>query len=282
MNAAKNGYVAEFVTGYLQREIRLTATVAGGTDNGVRDPLKTGFAVGRLVKITGATDEDRAVVAATGVTANSIGDATHIIAQSDDTVREVPSDYNETERYSYLPNLIVKNSAEKKTIAVYKIVNPDDIKIVKIAEPVNVLSATNVGGTFTVGPATYQIVRTGINTFKVLGTAPYISSPIVSGNPAGNYLYFKLVDSEITTSALYNAATAGVEDSAIVYKRISGIGEHTETKSAIASEINTNGGIEVEACINDTKELIIEVMWTTGNTSVYTFDLTDLAKEVNG
>lgn len=137
MNAAKNGYVAEFVTGYLQREIRMQAVVAGGTDTGLRNSIDKGFAVGRLVKITGDTDDNRVVTAATGVSANSIGDATHIIAQSDDTIREVPSDYNYTERYSFLPNLIVKNSAEKKTIAVYKIVNPDDIKIIDLGKAEN-------------------------------------------------------------------------------------------------------------------------------------------------
>lgn len=137
MNAAKNGFVAEFVTGYLQREIRLLATVAGGTDKGLRNPADEGFAVGRLVTITGDTDENRAVAAATGVSATSIGNATHIIAQSDDTIRDLPEDYNYTERYSFLPNLIVKNSQEAKTIAVYKIVNPDDIKIIDLGEAEN-------------------------------------------------------------------------------------------------------------------------------------------------
>ena len=132
MNAAKTGFVAEFVTGYLQRELRLTATVAGGTDTGLRVPTNIGYAVGRLVRITGNTDEDRAVGAPEGVTATSIGNATHIIAQSDATVRDVPEDYNYTERYSTLPDLICKNSNTKKTIAVYKIVNADDIKIINL------------------------------------------------------------------------------------------------------------------------------------------------------
>lgn len=127
MNAAKTGFVAEFVTGYLQREIRLAVTVAGGTDTGLRDASKTGYAPGRLVRIV-----DGALTAPTGVTATSVGNATHIIAQSDDTIRELPEDYNYTERYSTLPNLIVKNSVEKKTVAVYKIVNADDIKIVSL------------------------------------------------------------------------------------------------------------------------------------------------------
>lgn len=127
MNAAKTGFVAEFVTGYLQREIRMEVTVAGGTDTGLRDAAKVGYATGRLVRIV-----DGAMTAPVGVTATSIGNATHIIAQSDDTVRELPEDYNYTERYTTLPNLIVKNSVEKKTVAVYKIVNTDDIKIINL------------------------------------------------------------------------------------------------------------------------------------------------------
>lgn len=136
MRAAKTGIVAEFETGYLQREIRLVATVTGGTDAGLRVPTETGFAVGRLVKVTGVgsgtNDAPVAVTAATGVTATSRGDATHIIAQSDDTTRDDPADYNEAERYSSLPNLICKNSATPKTVAVFKIVNPDDIKLVDL------------------------------------------------------------------------------------------------------------------------------------------------------
>lgn len=123
MQAAKTGIVAEFVTGYLQREIRLMATVSGGTDKGLRDNTTTGYAVGRLVKIANG-----AVTAPTGVTETSIGDATHIIAQSDDSIRENQV-CGDPEKYSSLPNLVCKNSEEKKTIAVYKIVDPDDIQL---------------------------------------------------------------------------------------------------------------------------------------------------------
>lgn len=136
MTAAKTGYVAEFQTGYLQREIHTIATVAGGTDAGLRNASQTGYAVGRLVKVTGVgegTDTNPLVIAApTGVSATSIGDATHIIAQSDDTIRDVPEDFNYTERYTTLPNLIVKNSQSGKTVALYKIVNRDDIKIIDL------------------------------------------------------------------------------------------------------------------------------------------------------
>ena len=136
MTAAKSGIIAEFETAYLQREIRLVATVAGGTDKGVRNKEAVGYAVGRLVVVTGngsgTNASPVAITAPTGVTATSIGNATHIIAQSDDTTRDEPSDYNEMEKYSSLPNLVCKNSTTKKTVAVYKIVNPDDIKLVKL------------------------------------------------------------------------------------------------------------------------------------------------------
>lgn len=130
MNAAKNGFVAEFKTGYLQKEIRVEATVDGGLDAGLRDSAKTGFAPGRLVVYNPTAGT---IVAAQNVTATSTGNATHIIAQSDDTIREVPEDYNYTERHSTLPNLICKNSrVEKKTVALYKIINVDDVKIVNL------------------------------------------------------------------------------------------------------------------------------------------------------
>lgn len=132
MTAAKSGIIAEFETGYLQREIRLIATVNGGTDTGLRDSSKTGFAVGRLVEVTNTAGEYAIKVPTTAPTATSIGTATHIIAQSDDTIRDEPSDYNEMERYSSLPNLICKNSTTKKTVALYKIVNKDDIKLINL------------------------------------------------------------------------------------------------------------------------------------------------------
>lgn len=281
MNAIKSGYKAEFQTAYLQREIRLLATVAGGIDSGLRNPEDIGYGVGRLVKITGSTDTDRAVVAATGVTNTSIGDATHIIAQSDDTVRELPSDYNYPERYTTLGNLICKNSATPKTIAVYKIVNADDIKIVKISEPVVVKTANNVGGTFTVGAATYQIVQTGINSYKVVGEAPYESSPIVAGNPAGNYIYLKLVNSKYDTDETKGKYASVVTTSGVTYRRISALSTHELDRSAIASEISSNKGIECEICVDGSKEIILQVIWEGDEFSTYTFDLSNLTMEAN-
>lgn len=145
MNAAKTGFIAKFKTAYLQREIRVEATVVGGTDVGLRDAdigtaaiaqlaaTRKGYAPGRLVVYNNG-----AITAPENVTATSIGTATHIIAQSDDTIRDLPEDYNYTEQYSTLPNLICKNTGttgaagEKKTVALYKIVNKDDIEIVNL------------------------------------------------------------------------------------------------------------------------------------------------------
>ena len=136
MTAAKAGFIAEFQTGYLQREIRVIAKVTGGKDKGLRDGAE-GIAVGRLVTVTGGpgygTDaEPLTITATTGVTATDLKGATHIIAQSDDTVRDVPEDYNYQERYNNLPNYVVKNSQTGKTVALFKITNPDDIKVIAL------------------------------------------------------------------------------------------------------------------------------------------------------
>lgn len=270
MNAAKNGYVAEFVTGYLQREIRKELKVSGGTDAGLRDGA-LGFATGRLVKISGDT-----LVPALFSDSNI-----YIVAQSDDTIREVPSDYNYQERYSNLPNLVLKNSDEVKTVALYKIVNKDDVKLIKISEPVNMIAGTQGVTGVNTKVSSINIIQTGVNSYKVLGTALYTSTPLVSGNPAGNYIYFKMVNELITTAAQFNAALSGVADDTVVYKRVNGIDENTETKTAIASEIGTNGGIEVEVCVNNTKTLKIDVMWEKDIFTHYTFDLSELNLEAN-
>ena len=271
MNAAKKGYIYEFKTGYLQREIRMELKVAGGTDNGLRNPFEKGFAAGRLVKIDGdyikpaeLTDENL-----------------YIIAQTDDTLRGEPKDYNYPERHSYLPNLILKNTDEFKTVALYKVVDKTDLKAFKIAEPVDILTGIKGSDGFKVAPATFILNEVGINSYVVEGTAPYITTPIVSGNPAGNYLYLKLVNKDLDTGAKFAARLTKIKDTDIVYKRISDIGENAINKSTIVTEIGEgpNGGIEVEACINDTKMLAIEVMWENNVFTRYTFDLTNLAKE---
>lgn len=136
MQAAKTGYVADFKDGYLQKEVIVNAIVTGGTDTGLRTPTSTGFAARRLVTLAKNASGILEIKAATGVAAGTIGAATHIIAQSDDTIRETPVDYNYTERYSTLPNLIVKNSnpaTELKTVALFKIINVEDVLITQLS-----------------------------------------------------------------------------------------------------------------------------------------------------
>ena len=133
MNAAKTGIVAEFETGYLQRAIRIQATVAGGTDSGLRVSTDKGYAPRRLVQITNTAGVLAIAAPTTAPTATSIGSATHIIAQTDDSIREMPEDRGYPEKLTTMPNNIVKNSATAKTVAVYKIVNADDIKLINLS-----------------------------------------------------------------------------------------------------------------------------------------------------
>lgn len=142
MIAAKTGFIADFKIGHDQRQIILhQAEVIGGTDT--VEGL-TGFAVARLVKVT-ALGDAAIVQAATGVTANDIGDATHIIAQSDDTLRNVIGDAIPVERYNTRARGILGNTATAvpaavtdtmKSIAVWRITDATDIKIIPI-KPVN-------------------------------------------------------------------------------------------------------------------------------------------------
>lgn len=142
----KDGFRAEFNTGYLQIETVLhQALVKNGIDKSVHDATKTGYGVGRLVKVTpnadgtytidkpskgvGSLGAAPAEDAITTALADGIGDANYIIAQSDNTIRDTIDDYVKDEKYDG----IVKNSAtEYKTVAVYKIVNADDIKLVRV------------------------------------------------------------------------------------------------------------------------------------------------------
>lgn len=141
------GFRAEFNTGYLQLETILhQAKVAGGDDMSVHNASVKGYAVGRLVKVAKnadgtynitkptsgvgklvSTSNEEEITTALGQS-NGLGDATHIIAQSDNTIRDTIDDYVKDEKYDE----IVKNSEEFKTVAVYKIVNPDDIKLVRV------------------------------------------------------------------------------------------------------------------------------------------------------
>ena len=131
---SRKGLIAEFKTGYLQREIMLhQCVVNAGTDESVYDATKKGYIVGRIVKIT----ESNGIytIASPADTTDPLADGTHIIAQSDNTLRSVPEDYIPTEKYTSRYDGIVKNSANStdyKPVAVYKIVNKDDIKLVDI------------------------------------------------------------------------------------------------------------------------------------------------------
>lgn len=141
MIAAKSGFIADFKIGYLQiANIEHQAEVMGGADQAGG---LTGFAVSRLVKVTRLSDGSCIVAAPSNVTATSIGDATHIVAQSDDSLRNVPSDRIPVERYNTANRNILANTASgdaptgatatMKSVALYKIVNADDIKIIPVA-----------------------------------------------------------------------------------------------------------------------------------------------------
>lgn len=140
--AAKSGFIADFKTGYLQRALILPqAAVTGGTDTAYDGT--EGFAVGRLVKITYSSGLP-ILQAPSNVTATSTGDATHIVAQSDDTLRNYPADRIPVERYTTRSRGILANTLDAvgnvdstdisqwKSAAVYKIVDADDIKIIPI------------------------------------------------------------------------------------------------------------------------------------------------------
>lgn len=147
---AKGGVIADFKTGYLQRELPLhQCSVTGGLDASF-DGKITGFAVGRLVKVTANTDGTYAMAIPTsgagtlGPTDLAVtpaqmilGDATHIVAQSDNSLRNFPEDRIETELYTTRYRGILANTAstavaDMKTVAVWRITNPDDIRLIPV------------------------------------------------------------------------------------------------------------------------------------------------------
>lgn len=140
MIAAKSGYLGDFKIGYMQVAlIEHRVEVIGGSDTAGG---LTGFAVGRFVKLTRLSDGSCHITVPTAVSATSISDATHIIAQSDDSLRNVPGDAIPTEKYSTQNRNIVANTASStptaatttmKSVALYKITNSDDIKIITVA-----------------------------------------------------------------------------------------------------------------------------------------------------
>jgi len=140
MIAAKTGYLGDFKIGYMQVAlIEPRAEVIGGTDEA---GSLTGFAVGRFVKLTRLSDGSCYLAVPTAVSATSISDATHIVAQSDDSLRNVPGDAILVEKYSTINRNILANTSSStpsaatttmKSVALWKITNSDDIKIITVA-----------------------------------------------------------------------------------------------------------------------------------------------------
>ena len=136
MIAAKSGLIAEFKTAYLQVEKRILGKVSDGVDTGLRNSNDTGISTSRLVTITEVTKNptEKATygddtVLYTVKPAASLDVANAIIAQADDTMRDEEKDYNYVERLTTMPNGIVKNSTDYKSVAVYMITDKNDIKV---------------------------------------------------------------------------------------------------------------------------------------------------------
>lgn len=144
MRLLTGGFLADFKTGYLQiASVEHQCEVTGGTDNGEGGSgsgVTAGYAAGRLVKLVRHTDGTCHLVAAGSVTATSIGDATHIVAQTDDSLNTTTI---RGEAYDYRARGILKNTATAvpnplaltatmKRVALYKIVNADDVKIIEV------------------------------------------------------------------------------------------------------------------------------------------------------
>lgn len=132
----RKGVIGDFKIGYLQREIILhQCKVTNGTDASVHNPDKLGFLVGRIVKVTKDTNGIYTITAPENAD-EPLNDGTHIIAQSDNTMRNEPADYIPTEHYSTRYDGIVKNTddSDYKAVAVYEIVNKDDIQLIDITK----------------------------------------------------------------------------------------------------------------------------------------------------
>lgn len=131
----RTGKIARFKTGYLQKEIILhQAKVAGGTDVSVHNTANLGFLVGRIVKVTKGADGIYTIAQPDNTTteANILATGNYILAQSDNSMRGTPEDCIPTDKYTSRYDGIVKNTTEAKAVAVYKIINPDDIEFVEL------------------------------------------------------------------------------------------------------------------------------------------------------
>ena len=265
MIAAKNGYIAEFVTGYLQREIRYECKVSGGTDLGLRDG-SLGIATQRLVKLDADTN--------TISPAATLAEATHIVAQSDDTIREVPKDYNYTERYTQVPNLVVKNSAEVKTVALFKIVNKDDVKLIKVGEDAYAISAKYDTNAIKPGANTYLLTRTGFARYRVDGTVEYNANTI-DGNSAGNIFMVELVNPDITAKA------ALPEGNIVTVTTVNGTKTYTKENfdASYVGGAKLNIGVDVSSTSVDKVE--VDVEYKAGVITHFEFDLSNIIRGVN-
>lgn len=137
------GFLADFKTAYQQIAIpEHQCEVTGGTDDADRDGqgsgLNAGYAAGRLVKLVRHTDGSCHLVAASSVSATSIGDATHIVAQTDDSLDTTTI---RGENLNFNPTGLLKNTATAiptavtatmKRVALWKIINADDVKIIPV------------------------------------------------------------------------------------------------------------------------------------------------------
>lgn len=136
-----SGYLADFKTGYLQIAIpEHQCEVMDGADiNGG----KIGFAAGRLVKLVRLADGSCYITAPANVTATSVGTATHIVAQTDDSLdtTSIKGEQFNTAASGILANTTADAAAtdaptgatgSMKRVALYKIVNADDIKIIPV------------------------------------------------------------------------------------------------------------------------------------------------------
>ncbi len=147
------GFLADFKTGYLQvATVEHRCEVLGGIDNGqggAGSGVTAGYAAGRLVKLVRLADGTSYIVGAGTietdpgtvdypVTATSIGDATHIIAQTDDSLNTTTI---KGEQLNFAPTGLLKNTATSipsaatatmKRVALWKIVNSDDVKIIEV------------------------------------------------------------------------------------------------------------------------------------------------------
>ena len=141
------GYVADFKTGYLQiATVEHQCEVCAGTDDADNDGngsgLTAGYAVGRFVQLVRHDDGScHLIQPATAVSATSVGSATHIVAQADDSLDTTTI---RGEALNFAPTGLLKNtatstpadsdavSATVKRVALWKIVNADDVKIIPV------------------------------------------------------------------------------------------------------------------------------------------------------